>query len=80
MPEEYKLEGKKFAVKSPTDDGLLIVRETWPEAVAEASVGHWTYFEHELRGSPEGSYGETVGEAWPLHRLGGWGLRVKDRE
>ena len=88
MPEEYKLEGQKFPIRDPKDDGLRLVQEKWSSKVrVEGSTAHWTYlldvpvFDRSL-GKMTGERVETiVGEAWFVGRLltGTWYVRIKEK-
>lgn len=71
MREVFFLQGQRQRVAS-IEDALRIVRETYPGAMKQGSVGAWGFY------LPPWKDNNIVAEAWLRHQGPGWWLVVKN--
>jgi len=71
MREVYHLKGKRRDV-SHIEDALRLVRQHYPSAMKQGSLGAWSFY------LPPWKHDNIVAEAWVKSRGPGWWLVIKD--
>lgn len=74
MRETFHLAGKKVYIEASLEQMLVKVRETYPEAIAEGSMNHYSFLVSDGAGEQI-----IIAEAWSHRDRPGWWLRIKSK-